>query len=79
MVQGERGLGLLIAGCCALIPSTAEAQPEKPEEAADILSVQDDLKDIIVTARRRPEPLQTVPASVVALSKEDHGMRASTT
>jgi iron complex outermembrane receptor protein len=78
MVQGERGLGLLIAGCCALIPSTAEAQPEKPEEAADILSVQDDLKDIIVTARRRPEPLQTVPASVVALSKEDLESRSVT-
>ena len=38
----------------------------------------DGLDDIIVTARRRPEPLQRTPVSVVALSKKDLESRSVT-
>jgi len=71
-------IALLVAGSCALVSSAAEAQLAEPGQTADSGSAEDHLEDIIVTARRRPEPLQRVPASVVALSRDDLESRSVT-
>ena len=52
-------------------PSEVDRRPVKS-------APNDHLDDIIVTARRRPEPLQRTPVSVVALSKQDLESRSVT-
>ena len=78
IIRRTRGLSLLVAGYCVFVSSAAEAQRDTPEQASDSSSVQDDLEDIIITARRRPEPLQRVPVSIIALSKTDLESRSVT-
>jgi iron complex outermembrane receptor protein len=78
VIPGTRGLALLVAAYCVFVSSAAEAQRAAPEQVPDSPSTQNYLEDIIVTARRRPEPLQRVPVSVVALSKEDLESRSVT-
>src|SRR5206468_2266740 len=46
--------------------------------APDADGARDHLDDIIVTARRRPEPLQRTPVSVVALTRADLESRSVT-
>jgi iron complex outermembrane receptor protein len=75
---------LLAAGGLALGCPLAEAQAAKPEQTFGAGEVSAEtptdhiLKDIIVTARRRPEPLQRTPVSIVALSKNDLDARSVT-
>ncbi len=59
-------------GCCAFAalmgaPSAAHAQTEPADPAA---SPNSQIEDIVVTARRRAESLQDVPASVVAVTAD---------
>ena len=75
---------LVAAGGLALGSSVAQAQQAKAEarteadrDAAD-RSANSALEDIIVTARRRPEPLQQTPVSVVALTGKDLEARSVT-
>ncbi len=77
------GFALLIAGASAFVISTAHAQEtvtaptaskasgEGPLDPAAEKSSCDGLNDIIVTARRRNEPLQRVPVSVIAFKEAD--------
>src|SRR5215213_2975238 len=75
---------LLAAGGLALGSSAAHAGTSRAEQrigAGQVLADaprDNSLQDIIVTARRRPEPLQRTPVSVVALSKEDLEARSVT-
>ncbi|MFL6764145.1 MAG: TonB-dependent receptor [Sphingomicrobium sp.] len=72
------GLPLLLAGCPALASPRAEALREAAEDASESPPAQTAIGDIIVTARRRPEPLQRTPVSVVALSGRDLESRSVT-
>ncbi|MEO8455959.1 MAG: TonB-dependent receptor [Sphingomicrobium sp.] len=65
--------------------STLSVPPARAQEAPGLRSTQADealpdrgLEDIIITARRRPEPLQRTPVSVVTMSKEDLESRSVT-
>ena len=69
----KRGLPLLLAGCAGFVSSPAEAQEVPPAT-----SPEDHLNDIVVTARRRPEPLQRTPVSVVALTGRELESRSVT-
>lgn len=69
-VRSSRALyefALVAAGCCGLVPSSAYAQTPVAAIRAD----DEALGDIVVTARRREEPLQRTPVSVIALSAKD--------
>jgi iron complex outermembrane receptor protein len=67
----------LVAGSPALATTRAEAQ-QRTEEASKGPPAQDELGDIIVTARRRPEALQRTPVSVIALTGRDLESRSVT-
>jgi iron complex outermembrane receptor protein len=56
----------------------AYAQDNAVPPTTDAGKTPDDLRDIIVTARRRPEPLQRTPVSVVAFSSKDLEARSLT-
>ena len=71
-------LPLLAAVGSVLAPSAADAQQVTAERAPESRSEADHLEDIIVTARRRPEHLQSTPVSVVALSGRDLESRSVT-
>jgi iron complex outermembrane recepter protein len=71
-------LGVLVAGYSLLALSPAEARQLPPKEASEAPSAQDRVEEIIVTARRRPEPLQRTPVSIVALTSEDLESRSIT-
>ena len=73
----KRGPPLLIAGYLAFVSSSAEAQ-QAPVEKEQASPAYDALSEIIVTARRRPEPLQQTPVSVMALTSEDLTKRSTT-
>lgn len=65
----------------ALPPAHAQEAAGQKTEAVQLpvdSTSSDRLEDIIVTARRRPEPLQRTPISVIALSKEDLDSRSVT-
>ena len=69
----------LVAGCPAIASRPAEAQDAAAVQAASEAPVeQTELNDIIITARRRPEPLQRTPVSVVALTASDLRSRSIT-
>ena len=71
----------LAAIAAALPPAPAEAQAAgSPVPAADVAppSPAPPLDEIIVTARRRPESLQSVPVSVIALSGKELESRSVT-
>src|SRR5206468_4095811 len=59
-------------------PAHAQEAPGPRNTQVDQGLADDELEDIIVTARRRPEPLQRTPVSVVALSKGDLEARSAT-
>lgn len=75
---------LLAAGCSAIALSpanaqeTVAAQTTEEDQAPASAASSDGLNDIIVTARRRSEPLQRTPISVVALSEKDLESRSVT-
>lgn len=72
---------LLASTCSALCASPAEAQATESAglNASSPKAEPDEaLPDIVVTARRRPEPLQRTPVSVVALTARDLESRSVT-
>jgi iron complex outermembrane receptor protein len=75
-----RSAVLFAAGCLPVTISPARAQEIRGPRStqADQQGGDHGLEDIIVTARRRPEPLQRTPVSVVALSKDDLESRSVT-
>jgi iron complex outermembrane recepter protein len=72
-------LVLLGASCAALgwTPAHAQGAPQEPP-SDDQVAPQERVEDIVVTARRKPEPLQRVPISVVALTGKDLESRSVT-
>ncbi len=60
---------VLLAGC-SLLPSAALAQAEPQPVAGDEAETGGGLGDIVVTARRREENLQSVPVAVTAFTPE---------
>jgi iron complex outermembrane receptor protein len=69
---------LLLAGFSGLAPAPAEAQHTAAQNDSEASPTQDELGDIIVTARRRSEPLQRTPVSVIALTDRDLEARSVT-
>ena len=67
----------LAAAVSALLAAPALAF-EKPKDVWSDQRMTDDSEPIIVTARRRPEALQTVPVSVVSLSNAELEARSVT-
>ncbi len=55
--------------------ASASAEPSAPAGNDQLTSKADNLDDIVVTARRRQESLQTVPTSITALSSEALGQK----
>src|SRR5215210_2949235 len=71
-----RGGAMLAAICCAAgSPAAIQGTKELPRQSAPPV---ESLGDILVTARRRVEPLQRVPISVIALSQEELEARSVT-
>jgi iron complex outermembrane receptor protein len=69
----------IAAGCAAFAWCPAEAQNSAAAQAAaETAPEQSQLPDIIITARRRPEPLQRTPVSVIALTRADLESRSVT-
>ena len=66
--------GFALMSSCAAHAQDTDSVRTRSEASV----VQDDLSNIIVTARRRPEPLQRTPVSVVALSSADLEVRSVT-
>nr|ART38477.1 G165 [uncultured bacterium] len=64
----------LLGGVCGLVPTIALAQPGPATSSAPTSEDQtrepDALADIVVTARRREEALQSVPVSITAITPE---------
>ena len=58
----------LVAGLAVAAPAYAQDQAQKPEQVAGTNN--SDIGDIVVTARRRAESIQTAPVSVTALGGE---------
>ena len=76
-----RAFALLLAGSpvLALPPAHAQEAPFAGNSADQVLEPKKDhLEEIVVTARRRPELLQRVPVSVIALSEKDLEARSVT-
>ena len=75
---------VLASGCCPIPLQSARAEEVRasPEKAEVVQhpqsSVLERLPDIIVTARRRPEPLQRTPISIIALTATDLESRSVT-
>ena len=75
---------LLVFECLMLPLSRADARDvaaqkgDAPDHRSPKSLSNAGLEDIVVTARRRPEPLQRTPVSVIALSKEDLESRSVT-
>jgi len=72
------GLALLIAGFAACASSAADAQQAPEEVPSESSAALGSFEDIIVTARRRPESIQRIPVSVVALTSRDLESRSVT-
>ena len=70
MISMRSAFLLALASSASLLPAAAFAQTETPP--ADETATSDDsgLGDIIVTARRREENLQSVPIAVTAFTDE---------
>ena len=75
---------LCLAAACPFAASAAEAQApaadssgiaKRPQKVAPTAN---DLNEVIVTARRRPEPLQRTPISLVAFSSKELESRSVT-
>ena len=75
---------VLAAGCCPIPLQSARAEevragPKKAEMVQDPQSsVLEQLPDTLATARRRPEPLQRTPISIIALTATDLESRSVT-
>lgn len=69
--------GASVAGHAAFFASTAAAQAvqEAPATSSSLAGTGDGLDEIVVTARRREESLQSVPVSVTAFSTKALGER----
>ena len=72
--------GLALAAMAVAMPVTTAQAQESPDRPADtaIASPAQPLDEIVVTARRRPESLQSVPVSVIALSAKELESRSVT-
>ena len=71
---------LLVVGAL-FSASSAVAAPAYAQDSSsteDATQAAGDLRDIVVTARRRPEPLQRTPISVIALTSNDLEARSLT-
>jgi len=68
----------LAAGFGTVTPYPAEAQDPASVQNHETPAGQSQLTDIIVTARRRPEPLQRTPVSVIALTSKELENRSVT-
>jgi iron complex outermembrane receptor protein len=72
-------LGILVGLCCGLWPpNPAFAEQAEPTASLEGQAPPDRLEDIIVTARRRPEPMQSTPVSMTVLSGEELMDRSAT-
>src|SRR5690348_11972150 len=69
---------LLFAGCSGVVLSPAIAKQPATADDPRPSPEQDEIPDIIVTARRRPELLQQTPLSVIALTRRDLEARSVT-
>src|SRR5687768_1972094 len=70
--------GLALAAMAAATPLSPAHAQDRPEPAAATPSPAPPLDEIVVTARRRPESLQSVPVSVIALSAKQLESRSVT-
>jgi iron complex outermembrane receptor protein len=76
---GKYAWSSLAAGFVAVASCPAQAQETAAvKAAADVPAEQRRLDDIIITARRRPEPLQRTPVSVIALTGKELESRSVT-
>ena len=66
MRRAGRIILFVTASSCAIAPAIAQTTPEMAEHA-----MQSGVGDIIVTAQRRSENLQNVPASISAIGQEE--------
>src|SRR5271170_2324883 len=69
--DGMRIYKWLIGASTAVVLAGASAYAQQASFTADVSASGDKLDEIIVTARRREENIQTVPVSVVALSARE--------
>src|SRR5258708_11952089 len=61
---------LMIAGSSTLLASTARAQPATVSET-DTANQEPGLTEIVVTARKRVETMQSIPESIVAFGAQE--------
>jgi iron complex outermembrane receptor protein len=66
-----RNLNLIVPTVCALLFAAAEKPTFAYADGAAAASTSTGLEEIIVTARRREENIQSLPAAVTALTTED--------